>query len=69
MATIINNPGNQGSNEGFGTGLIITVFIMVLLGSLFFIYGLPTLRATEENRRGVQEIQIQVPAATVETES
>ncbi len=64
MATIINNPADRSSDEGFGAGLVAGVLVLIFAGLLFFIYGLPALRAVEEGEPNVQNIEIQVPAPT-----
>jgi len=69
MATIINNPAdrNQTSDEGVGTGLIVSILVVAFAALLFFIYGLPALRATEGNApgtSGTQNIEVQLPATT-----
>lgn len=64
MPTIINNPPNQGSNEGLGIGLVVGLLIVAFAGVLFFIYGLPALRTTGEDKPTVQKIEIQVPSPT-----
>jgi hypothetical protein len=42
MATVINNP----SNEGSGAGTIIGIVVAIILIALLFIYGLPALRGS-----------------------
>lgn len=43
MATIINNP--QPSNDSSGPmGMIIGIIVLLVVGYLFFIYGLPAVR-------------------------
>lgn len=64
MATIINNPGNQGTDEGMGVGFIIGIIVAVLVAFLFFIYGIPMLRGTDEKQPAVQKVEIQLPATT-----
>lgn len=42
MATIVNNPAPNDS--GGGMGFLLGVIILVAVGVLFFIYGLPYLQ-------------------------
>jgi len=44
MATIINNPGDS---SGGGAGLAIAVIAIIVALALFFLYGLPALRKTD----------------------
>lgn len=64
MTTIINATPKQGSDEGLGLGLIVGMLLVALFAFLFYIYGLPMLRATEDTQPTVQKIEIQVPAET-----
>jgi hypothetical protein len=57
MTTVINNPGNDSS--GGGTGLIVGVIIAIVLIALFFMYGLPALRGSNNND-GV-DIKVELP--------
>ena len=67
MATIINNPANQGSDEGAGIGFIFGILVVVLVGFLFFIYALPALRDSgAEKLPTTQNIEIQIPAPATE---
>jgi hypothetical protein len=43
MTTVINNPGNGDDSSGVA-GMIIGVVVLMLIGALFFIYGLPLIR-------------------------
>lgn len=54
MATIINSPPSS-SDNGMG-GIIVGVFVLIVLGFLFFYFGLPAIRRT-----GSIEPQINVP--------
>ncbi len=55
MATVINNP-TPSNNSGGGTGMIVGLIVLVVLGYLFFVYGLPALRQTQSGT------QINVPS-------
>lgn len=46
MATIINNPS---TGEG-SSGILIGVVLMLVLGGLFIVFALPTLRDNTSNR-------------------
>lgn len=64
MATIINNPANQGTNDdSAGTGLIVGILLVILVGFLFYIYGLPMLTTTTVVKEVpvVQKIEVQLP--------
>ncbi|HEX6977091.1 MAG TPA: hypothetical protein VF185_01865 [Patescibacteria group bacterium] len=43
MATIINNPQSSDNSSGPIT-LIIVLVVLVVVGYLFFVYGLPALK-------------------------
>lgn len=43
MATIVNNPPPSNNNSGGSMGMIIGLFVLVILGFLFFVYGLPAI--------------------------
>lgn len=45
MATVINNP-----SEGSGAGTILGIVVAVILLALLFIYGLPALRGSGNNK-------------------
>lgn len=65
MTTIINNPADQGTNTTFmSEGVIVGVLIALLIGFLFFIYGLPLLQVTSDANPIVpaQTIKLQTPA-------
>jgi len=42
MTTIVNNP--PAGDSGGGMGMIVGLVVLVVLGALFFVYGLPYLR-------------------------
>jgi hypothetical protein len=65
MATIINNPANQGTHDdSAGTGLIVGILLVILVGFLFYFYGLPMLTTTTVVKEVpvVQKIEVQLPA-------
>jgi hypothetical protein len=43
MATIVNNPAPSSDSSG-GVGMIVGLLLLLLVGFLFFVYGLPMLR-------------------------
>lgn len=43
MTTIINTPQPK-EDSGGGMGMVIGLVVIVLLGFLFFVYGLPAIR-------------------------
>lgn len=55
MTTVVNNP--PGNNDSGGMGMIIGLVIVVALGFLFYVYGLPALRNAQ-----VGTPQINVPS-------
>lgn len=50
MATIINNPPAQSpapsDGGGSATGMIVGILLVIVVGFLFFMYGLPAMRGT-----------------------
>lgn len=42
MVTVVNNPSTGESNGGMG--MIVGLVVLVVVGLLFFVYGLPALR-------------------------
>jgi hypothetical protein len=55
MATIVNNPPPSPENSNNGLGTLVALLSILLLGALFYIYGLPALRTA------TQGPQINVP--------
>ncbi len=43
MTTVINTPQPSNDSSG-GTGIIIGLVVLVVFGSLFFVYGIPAIR-------------------------
>jgi len=60
MTTIVNTPGNGGGDGGAG-GLIAGVIIAIVIVVLFFVYGLPAIRANKAPA-GQTNINVQVPS-------
>ena len=45
MATIVNNPAPAPSNNSGGSmGIIIGLLVLIIIGFIFFVYGLPALQ-------------------------
>ncbi len=57
MATNIINPAPDNSSSNNGIGLLVGAVIVLVLGIVFFVYGLPLLRGLGGNGG----IQINVP--------
>lgn len=55
MATVINNPPSN-DNSGGPMGMIIVLVVLLVLGYLAYVYGLPVLRGAN------QAPQINVPS-------
>jgi hypothetical protein len=47
MATVINNPG-QSESTGGGTGIVVGAIVLLVVVALFFMYGLPAMRNTNQ---------------------
>ena len=56
MTTIVNTPAGANESNG-GTGVIIGILILIVIGFLFFYYGLPAIRSVQ-----LGTPQINVPA-------
>lgn len=54
MTTIVNTPPAP-KESGGGIGMIVGVFILIILGYLFFVYGLPA----------IQRIQVGTPQINI----
>lgn len=61
--TIVNTPPGQSSGDS-GMGFVVGIVILVVLGILFYFYGLPYLRQTS-----TQDIQVNVPPADINVPS
>ncbi len=67
MTTIINGTGDN-SGEGMGLGLIIGLLIVIVAVVLFFVYGLPAIRANK-SEPNTTNINVQVPNPVAPSES
>ena len=68
MTTIINNPGEGGSDsDSSAIGIIIGVLLVLVLGGILLFYFLPNLRYAK-NADTTTEIKIEIPTpATTNT--
>lgn len=65
MATIINNPANQGADDGMGVGMILGLLIAGILAVfVFFTYGLPYFNNTPAQNPPTQKIEVTLPDPT-----
>ena len=62
MTTVINTP-SSGQSSDSGLGLVIGVIVAIAIVALFFIYGLPAIRQSNQPSTNI----ITVPGATGET--
>ena len=46
MTTVVNNPPPQ-NDSGGGMGMIVGLIVLLVLGYLFFIYGIPALQQVQ----------------------
>ncbi len=56
MTTIINTPAPS-NDSGGAVGMIVGLVVLVVLGYLFFVFGLPAIRQMQSNG-----VQINVPS-------
>jgi hypothetical protein len=64
MTTIINTPGNSGGDSGSGYGFLLGVILVIVVGILFFRYGLPAIRQSGD-RGDSTNINVQLPDVKV----
>lgn len=69
MTTIINTPG-RGDGDG-GWGFVFGILIILLIGVLFFIYGLPYIRGNNvpSEPNDSANINITIPTPNSNTNS
>lgn len=64
MTTIINTPPT-GESADSGLGLILGIIIALILVALFFVYGLPAIRATSVAPKANDvNVNVQLPPVT-----
>ncbi len=63
MTTVVNNPGN---GDGGVMGTILVLVVVIVLGALFFMYGLPAIRgqapAAPQNNTGSFDVNVKLPS-------
>lgn len=63
MTTIINTPPS-GENSDSGFGLVLGIIIAIVLVGLFFVYGFPAIRQSNNQPNNTDIITVPVPGAT-----
>ena len=65
MATIINNPPAQSpapsDGGGSATGIIVGIVLVIIVGFLFFVYGLPAMRGNQDMNNNNTGPTINIP--------
>jgi len=56
MTTIVNSPSP--SNDSSNGGLILGIFVLIVLGLVFFYYGIPALK-------NLRPVEINIPAPEI----
>lgn len=59
MTTIVNSPNP--SNDNNNGGLILGIFVLIVLGLVFFYFGIPALKNLKPVEINVPAPQINVP--------
>lgn len=55
MTTVVNNPAPVATDNGGSMGMIIGIFVLIIIGYVFFMYGLPA----------IQNIKVGAPQVTI----
>ena len=58
MTTIVNNPTPSSDNNGSGMGLLIGIFVIIVVGLLFFYFGLPVIKKIGSGQTTTPQIVI-----------
>ncbi len=67
MATVINNPGHAERSDGAADstmGILMGVIVLLVLATLFFVYALPAIRASNATPAAPQNSTIDVNVKT-----
>lgn len=66
MTTVVNTPAPvvqqaaPADNSGNGMGMVVGLFVLIILGALFFMYGLPAIKQMQVSTPQVAP-QINIP--------
>lgn len=58
MTTIVNSPNPSGSDNSSNAGLFIGIFILIILGLLFFYFGIPAIKRIGSGQTTTPQIVI-----------
>ena len=58
MTTVVNTPASSGSDNSGNGGLFIGIFILVILGLLFFYFGIPAIKKIGSGQTATPQIVI-----------
>lgn len=66
MATVINNPGTNSTEDSGSNMVLAVVLIVVILGAivLFFVYGLPMIQNYSNPNPATTNINVTIPTTT-----
>ena len=59
MTTIVNTPAPAENNGGIG--LLVGVFVLVVLGLLFFYFGIPAIKRMGSGQISIPAPQVNIP--------
>ncbi len=68
MATVINNPGHVERSDSAADstlGILMAVIVLFVIATLFFVYALPAIRASNATpQNSTIDVNVKTPAVT-----
>lgn len=58
MTTIVNTPASSGSDNNGNGSLFVGIFILIILGFLFFYFGIPAIEKMRSGQINTPEIVV-----------